>query len=63
MSNNAQRIIKLISYSGLALSFLPAVFVFHGSLSKDTYFQLILVGMLMWFSTAILWIKPDNLGE
>ncbi len=31
-------------------------------MAKETYFQLLLVGMLLWFGTAIFWIKPDDLG-
>lgn len=55
-------LLRLISYCGLALSFIPALLVFNGMMSKETYFQLLLIGMLIWFSTAILWIKPDKLG-
>ncbi|TWU27726.1 hypothetical protein [Bythopirellula polymerisocia] len=62
MTSTAKRILQLISYFGLAISFVPALLVFQGMMSKDTYFQLLLLGMLLWFSTAILWIKPDNLG-
>lgn len=56
-------VLKLISYLGLALSIIPALLMFWGTVSKDTYLWLLLVGMLLWFSTAIFWIKPQHFGE
>lgn len=55
--------LRLISYCGLALSCVPAVLVYHGTITRDTYLLLILLGMLLWFSTAIFWIKPDHMPE
>ena len=57
------KFLRIISYCGLALSILPAFLVYHGTIAKSTYLQLMLVGMVLWFSTAILWIKPDKLGD
>lgn len=62
MTKNSHFFLRLVSYSGLAISFLPALLVFQGMMAKETYFQLLLVGMLLWFGTAIFWIKPDDLG-
>lgn len=58
MSSN--KYLKIASYIGLAFSIIPALMVFLGALSKDSYLNLMLVGMVLWFSTAILWIKPDH---
>lgn len=52
--------LKLISYCGLALSIIPAFLVYHDTLSKESYFNLMILGMLLWFSTAVFWVKPDH---
>ena len=52
--------LKLVSYCGLALSIVPAVLVFTGTFEKATYLSLLILGMVMWFSSAIFWIRPDQ---
>ena len=62
--NSAQRIIlKTVSYCGLALSIIPALLIFGGTIEKATYNNLLVVGMFLWFGTAVWWIKADHLGE
>ncbi|MHC4477745.1 MAG: hypothetical protein ACYTEL_19035 [Planctomycetota bacterium] len=56
-------ILQIISFIGLALSIIPAFLLFGGILAKDTYLQLMIVGMILWFSTAVFWIKPDHFGQ
>lgn len=56
-------LLRAVSYCGLALSIVPAVLVFTGHLSNATYMRLMIVGMVLWFATAVLWVKPDQLGE
>jgi hypothetical protein len=63
MTANLKRALQTISMLGLALSILPAVLVFAGSLTKETYFNLIVLGMVLWFGTAVFWIKPDHFGQ
>lgn len=53
-------LLKTISYAGLALSILPSLFVFQGVLSLVTYKQLMLVGTLLWVSTAPFWINRNK---
>ena len=53
-------LLRLISYTGLALTVLPALFVFSGTLSLERYHTLATVGMVLWFATAVLWIKPEK---
>lgn len=53
-------LLKLISYLGLAMSILPAMLFFAGKLDRQTYLNLLIVGMILWFSTAIFWIKSDH---
>ena len=60
MTPQTRRLARILSFGGLALSLLPALLVFHGTIAKETYYQLIAAGMLLWFSTAVLWIKPDH---
>jgi hypothetical protein len=60
MNKITRRCLKLVSYLGLALSIVPALLAFQGTLSTDVYFNLMLVGMVLWFGTAIWWIKPDH---
>ena len=56
-------LLKLTSYCGLALSIVPALLVYNGTIEKGTFLNLMLLGMLLWFSTAIQWIKPEHLGD
>jgi hypothetical protein len=53
--------VKQIGYLGLTLTILPALMVYAGMIEKETYYWSMVVGMLLWFSTAIFWIKPDSL--
>ncbi|HOM59969.1 MAG TPA: hypothetical protein PLP49_00830 [Anaerohalosphaeraceae bacterium] len=60
MTFHTKLILQVISYIGLALSFIPALLVFGGLLSKEVYFHLMVTGMLLWFGTAIFWIRKDH---
>lgn len=60
MKSSTKNLLRLVSYCGLALSILPAVLVYRGVLSKETHFIVMNVGMLLWFCSAIWWIKPDH---
>lgn len=52
--------LKFISYLGLALSIVPALFFFTGAIGKPVYLNLLIVGMVMWFGTAIFWVKRGS---
>ena len=60
MTSRTKRILQTISYLGLALSIIPAFLVFGGILSKVAYLRLMLVGMILWFSTAVFWVRKDH---
>lgn len=62
MTSTGKRILLVISFAGLALSIIPSFLVFGGLLSKEMYFHLMNAGMLMWFGTAVFWIRKDHLG-
>ncbi len=53
-------VLRLISYLGLALSVIPPVLVWAGKLDMATNYVLLNIGMVLWFGSAIFWIKPDQ---
>ncbi|MBN1362729.1 MAG: hypothetical protein JW993_19175 [Sedimentisphaerales bacterium] len=63
MTAQTRLILKMVSYLGLAVSIVPAFLFFTGVLSKQTYFHLMIAGMVMWFGTAAFWVKRDHLGQ
>ena len=51
--------LSYISYVGLALSILPSILYASGVFETiRTHYLITAIGMIMWFSTAIFWIKP-----
>ena len=63
MNSQKKFILQIISFIGLALSIIPVFLVFGGILVKDIYLQLMIAGMILWFATAVFWIKPDHFGQ
>ena len=58
------RLLKLISYTGLVLTALPGFFVFLGLLSFPDYTNWLLVGSVLWFATAPFWVgKMDDRSD
>ena len=53
-------LVKLVSYAGLALTIIPSLLVYTGAIDLDMHKSLMIVGMLMWFISAVTWIKPDH---
>jgi hypothetical protein len=62
MTSQTKYILQAISFTGLAMSIIPAFLMFGGMLSKETYLHLMVAGMLIWFCTAVFWIKKDHLS-
>jgi hypothetical protein len=54
-----QPIYKAISYLALALTVAAPLLVWAGKISIEANKTLLIVGMFLWFGTAILWIKHD----
>jgi hypothetical protein len=50
------RVLKLISFLGLALTVVPALLVFTGSMSWGTHAALTLLGAVLWFGSAPFWM-------
>lgn len=55
-----RQIVRLISFLGLLLTIGPSVFVLYGVISWNLHASLMLVGMVLWFSTAPFWIRSDR---
>jgi len=53
-------ILKIVSYIGLALTLIPAFFVFTGSISLDANKNLMILGTVIWFVSAVLWQKTPK---
>jgi hypothetical protein len=51
-----KKVLVLMSYIGLALTAIPAFFVFTGKLSFEQYKSLMIAGAVLWFLTAPFWI-------
>lgn len=47
---------KLVSFSGLVLTLLPAILLFAGKLETTQNYQLMLLGMILWFISAPYWM-------
>lgn len=56
-----RKILIIISIIGLVLTVVPSVLVFIQEISMEAHKQLMIVGMLMWFGTAPLWMKEQEL--
>lgn len=51
------RILKLISFLGLALTIGPAFLVFAGMIAWDTHAAAMSVGTALWFISAPFWMR------
>jgi hypothetical protein len=45
-------IIKIVSFIGLALTIIPSIMVFSGSIDLDSCKTLMIIGTFIWFATA-----------
>ena len=56
-------ILRPISYLGLALSLLPSLFFANGMITMQTSKTIMVVGMFLWFGTAVFWIKKSSFED
>jgi len=56
-------ILTIVSFLGLGLTIVPSLLAFNGAITKQTHFQLMAVGLVMWFATAPFWMKGKSLDE
>lgn len=55
------KVLKFISFLGLALTIIPSFLVFMELMEVATYKNILLAGTLIWFVTAPFWInKPSK---
>jgi hypothetical protein len=47
--------IKITAIIGLLLTLFPAFFVFSGSITLSTYYNIMFIGMVVWFLSAPFW--------
>jgi len=52
--------LRLVSYLGLALSVIPPLLLWAGKLDVSTNYLLLNIGMVLWFSTSIFWVKKHG---
>lgn len=57
--NALKSIAKPISWASLLLIVVPPILYFTDSISKDLMQTLLLVGTIVWFVTASMWIKSE----
>ncbi|WP_425399444.1 hypothetical protein [Aeoliella sp.] len=63
MTGPLSSVLKFIAILGLVVSVASGVSVLTGAISHGTYNLLMVLGMLMWFGSAVFWIKSQPLGE
>ena len=52
--------LSILAIGGLALTLVPAVFVFTGAMASQTNKLLMLLGMVVWFAVAPFWIRRSQ---
>lgn len=53
-------VLKIISFSGLVLTVLPSVLMFHSKINFQQHADYMLLGTILWFVTAPFWIGKEN---
>ncbi|MEX0719284.1 MAG: hypothetical protein WD059_01365 [Balneolaceae bacterium] len=56
-----KNLLIIISVIGLILTIVPSMLVFTEIISLDAHKQLMLIGTIMWFSSAFFWMKEQKL--
>jgi len=50
-------LLKILSFIGLIMTLVPSFLVFNGTISLDMNKWLMLLGTILWFVTAPLWMN------
>ena len=56
------KILKTLSYLGLAMTLTPCFFVFAGVITADISKSIMLTGTILWFGCSVFWIKKDHVS-
>lgn len=54
------KLIRIVSYGALALTVVPAGLVAAGTMNWDQHATLMVVGMVIWFATAPVWMLRED---
>jgi hypothetical protein len=54
-------ILKLLSFTGLALTVVPSYLVFKDVIAFEQHTMLMVIGMILWFATSPFWMKEKEL--
>jgi len=60
LSLKMKTVLKIISAIGLALTLVPAIFVFMQAIEFSTHKSLMTIGMLLWFLSTPFWMKQQS---
>lgn len=55
--------LRYLSYLALAVTLIAPFFVYLGRLTLDTYYPIMTGAMVVWFASAVCWIKPHRHEE
>lgn len=58
-----KNLLKVCSALGLALTIIPSILVFKGTIAIETHYQLMIAGMVLWFGSAPFWMKGSSLED
>ena len=58
-----KNILKIISLLGLVLTIVPSTLVFKQVIDLNLHYNLMIIGMVLWFGSAPLWMKSKSLEE
>lgn len=50
----------IISIVGLLMTIIPSIMVFTQNMTMESHKQYMTVGMVLWFGTAVFWIKEKD---
>lgn len=57
------KLLIALSVVGLALTIVPPILEFKGYLAMNSYYNLMTLGMVMWFATAPFWMKTKSMDD
>ena len=56
-------LLKIISFTGLALTIVPSILIFKGVIEMKTHYLLMSIGFVLWFASAPFWMTSKSLEE
>ena len=57
-----KNILKIISLLGLVLTIVPSTLVFKQVIDLNLHYNLMIIGMVLWFGSAPFWMRSKS-GE